>query len=386
MHHRKLLAISFLSIPLSAGNALVPVLSNLAAAFPRQEQWIQLLITVPSLFMMFSSIFTDKLSNYISLKAITIISILIIFVSGISPYWSSYFPYLLFTRVCMGIGLGLLNTVISSLPALYFDENEARDSAVGIQSAFVCAGGILFHLFSGIAAKYNWKYVFLIQLLNLIPLIAAMFFMPHTEIKKVPSSNYPRRSIYVKSALPIAVISFITIILTCTYPLNLSLFVEKSGLGNSQFTGLITSVNSAIGFFIGLIFGKVYAKMKEKTLPLGLTITALSMLAIRFSMNQTVLFAASICFGIGTSFISPTLYSILYHKVKPEEIVSSVALLGISVNVSQFLSPFFINPIAKAITPTQVEGTRILVSSMLLLILTLIIALKYRKNKGVHNE
>lgn len=385
-HNRKLLTISFLSIPLSAGIALVPVLSNIAAAFPNQERWMQLLITVPSLFMMFSSLLTDTLSEKTSLKTITIISIIIILFSGISPYWINNFAYLLCTRAFMGIGLGLLNTSIASLPALYFLDNQERDGAVGVQAAFVCAGGILFNLLSGIIAKYNWKFVFLVQLLNIIPLVVAIILMPKTEKEKIKTPIPCKNNIFIRSAIPVAIISFISIVLTCTYPLNLSLFVEKSGLGNSQFVGIIASINSAIGFFVGLIFGKVYSKIKERTLTLGLMITAIAMILVRFSPNQVALLMGSICFGIGTSFISPALYSMLYSRVRQEEIVSSVALLGIASNVSQFVSPFFINPIAKVVDGNNIEGTRILVASIFIVVLILIITIQNRRNvKEINN-
>ncbi len=164
----KILAISLLSISLSAGVALVPVLSDIAAAFPNRKEFVQYLITLPSLFMMFSSLLTNNLSKKISLKLIAVISIFIITFAGISPYWINSFGYLLYTRCMMGIGLGLLNTVVMSLPALYFNDSNTRDSAVGIQSAFVCVGGILFNILSGTVAIYGWKYIFLVQLLNII--------------------------------------------------------------------------------------------------------------------------------------------------------------------------------------------------------------------------
>lgn len=384
--NRRFLTISFLSIPLSAGIALVPVLSDIASAFPNQGRWIQLLITVPSLFLMFSSLLTDRLSAKLSLRTISIISVIIILLSGISPFWIGSFAYLLFTRACMGIGMGLLNTVIASLPALYFSGDRERDSAAGIQSAFVCAGGILFNYLSGYAAKYNWRYVFLVQLLNLIPMAAAVMIMPKINKKGGGADTSKKKRIWIKEAIPVAAISFLSIVLSCTYPLNLSLFIEKNGLGNSQFAGFMASVNSAIGFAFGLIFGRIYSKTKERTLDLGLAVTAAALLTVRFSPNQPVLMMGSICFGIGTSMISPTLYSMLYKRVKGEAIVSSVALLGIAGNVSQFLSPFFINPIAKAVNDSNVEGSRILVAGILMIALTLFVILQSRYRGEIVGE
>ncbi len=378
---RNIVTISLLSIPLSAGVALVPVLSNIAAAFPNQKESMQLLLTMPSLFMMFSSLLTNTFAQKSSLKLIVIISISMIAFAGLSPYWIIGFTYLLFSRGLMGIGLGLLHTAIVSLPALYFNDSQTRDHAVGIQSAFVCAGAILFHLLSGILAKYNWRYVFLVQFLNVIPLLAAIFLMPKTANDRKTESKHQR--IFVKHAIPIVGITFIGIVLTCTYPLNLSLFVEKQGLGDSQFVGLLTSINSAIGFFIGLIFGKVYAKVREYTLSLGFILSAVALLIVAFLPNPAMLLLGSICFGIGTSFISPSLYSILYKRVKPEEVVSSVAMLAIAGNVSQFISPFVINPIAKIIDGTSAEGTRFVVAGAAIFLLAIFLYWQNHKKAGI---
>ncbi len=377
----KIVTICFLSIPLSAGIALVPVLSDIATAFPAQKSWIQLLITIPALFMMFSSLLTDKLARKSSLKTITIASIIIILFSGISPYWIHNFTYLICTRAFMGIGLGLLNTVIASLPALYFIDTKERDSAVGIQSAFVCVGGILFNILSGTLAKYDWKLVFLVQLLNVIPLIIAIFVMPNMEYKNAQTDKRKHNQIFVKSAVPIVAIAFVCIILTCTYPLNISLFVETRDLGNSQFVSFLTSINSAIGFVIGLIFGRIYSKIKEKTLSLGLALAAVALLIISFTPNQVILLIGSICFGIGTSFVSPSLYSILYKSVNQEDILLSVALLGIASNVSQFVSPFIINPLAKWIDGSSFETTRLVVAAILIIVLILVLQLPNKKKQ-----
>lgn len=375
--NKKILIISFLSIPLSAGYALVPVLSDIAAVFPGQKGWVQLLITIPAFMMMFSSLLTDQLIKWTSLKTIIIASITIILGAGVSPYWVNNFSYLLGTRVFMGIGVGLLSTVIVSLPVLYFSDSRLRERTIGIQSAFVSAGGVLFNILSGTLAKYNWKYVFLVQLVNVLPLLVAIVFMPKTEYENTKLDVRGKTDIFVRSAIPIAILSFGCILLTCTYPLNLSLFVANAGLGDSQLVGVLTSINSAIGFLIGLFFGKVYSKMKEKTLLLGVILAAFSLLMVRFSPSQGLLLLGSAGFGIGSSFISPALYSMLYQRVQQEEIVLSVALLGIASNVSQFFSPLLINPIASVIGGSNnIEGTRITVAGIMLMMLAFVITIR----------
>lgn len=381
---RKIISISLLSLSLSAGVALVPVLAQLAQVFPQYIQWIQMLITLPSLFMMFSSLLTDKLVKLTSVKRTVLVSLAIILFSGISPYWISGFVYLMFTRMLMGVGLGFLNTAISSLPAIYFEDTAQRDSALGVQSAFSSAGGVVFSVLSGFLAKYNWKYVFLIQLINLIPIASVICIMPDCNMHQIPPENEKNKNVFVKSAFPIVVFAFTCIILTCTYPLNLSLFVEASSLGDSAFVSLLTATNSAIGFFIGMFFGRVYKKLQNNTLVMGLLFAGAAMLIVSFAPSGAVLFAGSICFGVGTSFISPSLYSALYSKVPAGEIISAVALLGIAANVSQFVSPFIINPIAAFIDGAGQERTRLILAGILILCLALFAKIK-NENKGEQN-
>lgn len=378
---QKTLIIGLLSIPLSAGVALVPVLSNIGAAFPGREGWLQLLITLPALFMMFSSLFTNRLVKKISVKALTVISLAIILFAGISPYWLHSFNYLLFSRGLMGIGLGFLSTLIASLPPLYFDQEKQRDQATGIQAAFASAGGILFNLLSGFLAAYNWKYVFLVQLITLVPLMAAALFMPHVNPKADKGNEpYGLKGLQVKSALPVIGLAFFCILLSCSYPLNLSLFVEKNHLGSSQFVSLLTSLNAAIGFFIGLVFAGVYARLKSKTLPLAMGLVALTLFAISLAPTKGLLLLSSVLFGIGTSFVSPSLYAWLYQRVKAEEVVWAVALLGIASNVSQFVSPFVINPLAKLVDGHSLEKTRLMVAAILMVFLLVILVVQNKKS------
>lgn len=375
--NKKIVTIALLSLSLSAGAALVPVLSDIAGAFPGREGWMQLLITLPALFMMFSSLFTDFLSQKSSMKAVTVASLVIILFAGVSPYFIHPFFYLLFSRALMGVGLGLLNTCAASLPALYFSDQPAMDKATGIQAAFVSAGVILFSLFSGTVAQHHWKDVFLIQLINILPLTVALFVMP--DVNKTKESTSSFKGLWVKNAIPVVALCFITIIFTCTYPLNLSLFVQKSNLGTSRFVSLLTSINAGIGFFIGLVFGRVYSKAKEKTLIFALCAAAVALAIISLSQNQLLLLLGSILFGIGTSFISPCFYVILYKSVKPQEIVPAVALLGIGANVSQFVSPFVVNPVSKFIDGNSMEQTRLLLAAAVIFVLAAFAAFTKKK-------
>lgn len=342
---RALLTICILSIPLSASAALVPALASIGRAFPDWQRWLQYLITIPPLAMMVSSLLTNPLLGRFSTKNLTTFSVTLITFSGLTPFFVESFLYLLITRVLMGLGLGILNTIVSSFPATYFESGKERDMATGLQAAFISVGAMFFSLFSGWLATKSWQSVFLVQLINIIPLFIVMFLMPESS-KTVVEKKTSKKQIFVKEALPIALLSFICIVITCTYPLNLSLFTENNGLGNSNFVGMLASLNSVIGFLMGLVFSKMIILFKRFTLPLGLIIAGTGFFLVSIASSGMALLAGSMLFGIGTSVISPALFARLYEKVPSHLVIPAVGMLSVGSNLSQFVSPFVINPIA----------------------------------------
>jgi MFS family permease len=133
---------------------------------------------------------------------------------------------------------------------------------------------------------------------------------------------------------------------------------------------------------VGLAFGRILLKTKGMALPLALLLSAAALFIIRFSPNQHVLLVGSVCFGIGTSLITPALYSMLYKKVGRDDIVASVALLGVAGNVSQFVSPLLINPISALVNRNgSIEGTRLLLAAFLVIALLIVLTILYHKGK-----
>lgn len=370
--------IAALSISLASSAAIIPALSSMANAFPRWETWIQLLATIPSLMMMVSSLLVNRMLDITSEKKLTTTSLIVLLFSGIFPYFTNQFILILLSRAFMGLALGVINTVSSSLPANEFPEGSQRTTATGIQSAFSSLGSIIFSMLSGWAAIYSWKNVFLVQIINLFPLLIVCFFMLSTQRNSsIESLNFPSKvktnQYFTKKALPIMILSFFCIILTCTYPLNLSLYIEKMGFGSTALAGTLTSVNALIGFIIGLLFSKISYFLKKRTLIVALFISGLSMFVIAFASSIPFLFTGSMLFGIGTSMIYPTLLMQLYHDIPANQIVIAVGMFSVGTNISQFISPFIINPIANTLGDSEAQRLVVAAAGIMILCVFLII-------------
>ena len=265
------------------------------------------------------------------------------------------------------------------MPANEYPEGAKRSMVTGLQSAFSSFGGILFSVLSGWAATTSWKNVFLVQLVNVIPLFFVYTLMASDNcIQRAPIATEQTKRYFTKEALLITILSFFCIALTCTYPLNLSLYINAGDFGTTKLAGVLTSVNAFIGFFIGLSFSKVLQVLKEYTLAVGLAIAGAAMFIIGFASATAVFIVGSVLFGIGTSLVYPAFLTRLYKEVPQQHLIIGVSMFTVGSNLSQFFSPFIINPIASLFGGS--ESSRILVAAAgLVFVAALIMASTWRK-------
>lgn len=385
---KKNLVIVALASSLSASAAIMPVLSSIAKAFPDWANWVQFLITIPTLMIMVASLLVNPLLKRFSDKSITVTGLILIIFSGVYPYFSKSFPLLILSRVIMGFGLGLVTTISSSLAAGYFPVGKDRDRATGLQAAFSSFGGVVFSYLSGWVASIYWEGIFLVQLLNLVPLVFVLLFMKSNEsFKEEDSTNKestPNGQFFVKEAVLLTVLAFICVTITVTLPLNLSLFIDSKAIGDTRLAGTIASINSFIGFLIGLAFPEINKIFKDKTLPLSLFLVGVSFLIMSKSTASAVFLMASTIFGIATSIIYPSFLTTIYREVPENKIVASIGMYTVATNISQFVSPFIINNIARIFSPT-IEARFILAAVLIFLLAGFILVYYSKKNKSLTN-
>lgn len=348
--------IAILATTMASGAALIPVLSSISNAFPAYAHLVHLLVTIPPLMVMVSSMSVNPLLKVLTGKNITILGLCLILFSGVYPYFSSSFILLLISRVIMGLGLGLITTISSSLPARYFPAGQDRDIATGLQSAFSSLGSVLFSLLSGCIANYFWKGVFLVQLLNMVPLIIIMLYMRPNfsddldlELSLEGESNI--RPVFIKSAFPITFLAFVYITISATFPLNLSMFVELNEIGTTSLTGFVAGLNALLGFIIGILFYTISRSLREFTLPASLFMVSLSFLIVSSATSPFMFIVGSSLFGVGTSLVYPAFLTAIYSQVPDIDVIPAISMYTIAANIAQFLSPFIINNAARWVGP-----------------------------------
>ncbi|MBN2381572.1 MFS transporter [bacterium] len=223
----RLLAASILSISLltiMASAAVSPALAKISQAFPGTDfTTIKLVLTIPSLLIIPFSLLSGWLVARFKKKHILMTGLIIYFLGGIGGGLAGSIPQLLVIRGLLGVGIGLVMPLSTTLIADFF-QGEARTKMMGLSGSITNLGGVFFLLVSGWLACFSWRYSFGVYALSLVTLIMVGFWLP--EPPQYKSSGHKAlalsRGIYL-----CAILGMLMMICFYAVPTNLALFIES---------------------------------------------------------------------------------------------------------------------------------------------------------------
>jgi len=153
------LAIGSLTFGVSAAT---PALAGIAKAFPEMSpQSIQMVVTLPSLLLMPSTLVCGALSRKIGKKKLVIIGMLLFGIGGITPAFYGGIIFILILRAVFGVGVGFLLPLSQALVVDYFEGHD-REVFMGYSASNASIFGIIFTLLGGFLCDIYWRYTFLL--------------------------------------------------------------------------------------------------------------------------------------------------------------------------------------------------------------------------------
>lgn len=345
-----MLKISILSISLATvtgGAAVAPALGLIAKHFSNDsELLIKLIITLPSLFIIFSSLIFAKLANYLSVKQLAFIGFTLFIIGGVAPFFLDDIIQVLVCRAILGLGTGFLMPLSVSLLGFLFKKEE-QGKLMGLSAMCNQLGAVITVSFSGFLASISWQYSFLIYLFALVLFVLNMIFLPNIKIaekkKKLDLRN-------IKNLSGIYINLFFMQVLFFNFTNNFSIIYQKEQIISASFIGVIMGFNGLFGAIASMNLHKVVKKIRTKIKILGAFIYILAFLlfAIRFSEHIEIVginlmliigIIAAILNGLAVGFSLPFLFSQISTRSKKQNLATNMALASIATFSGQFSSP-----------------------------------------------
>ncbi|WP_267525400.1 MFS transporter [Campylobacter sp. MG1] len=345
-----MLKISILSISLATvtgGAAVAPALGLIAKHFSNDsELLIKLIITLPSLFIIFSSLIFAKLANYLSVKQLAFIGFILFIVGGVAPFFLDDIIQVLVFRAILGLGTGFLMPLSVSLLGFLFKKEE-QGKLMGLSAMCNQLGAVITVSFSGFLASISWQYSFLIYLFALVLFVLNMIFLPNIKIaekkKKLDLRN-------IKNLSGIYINLFLVQVLFFNFTNNFSIIYQKEQIISASFIGVIMGLNGLFGAIASMKLANLIKKIKTKIKIIGTFIYILAFLLFSIRLNSVIeIFGINLMLilgilgailnGIAMGLTLPFFFSQISTRSKKQNLATNMAVASIAVFSGQFSSP-----------------------------------------------
>ena len=360
-----------ISILLMSHLAISPVIPNLYTLYHGSNPNIGLasvesLATIPAMMITIFVLLSNGVIKFIGKKNTVLLGLLSIFVFGIVPAFTTNFKLVLISRLFLGAGIGLFNSLSISMISDFFDEDQ-RGTMIGLRTAFLNIGKALTTFISGYLLIYGIQYTFLVYALALPIFIIFLLFVPNTE-------NVNNKKVSIKFHKEIILLALLTFLVGISYmgaTIKIpTLLAEKYHYQPDVARNLLT-ILALSGILSGVIFGILVKRFKNLTLPIMLSFMTVGSILFALTNNIVIFYVAAIFIGI--SFVGTMSFNFFYvsNKLENKFINFATSVILVGGNIGVILTPVVLTKIPEALH-LEKYTTPFLITTVLMLVSTLV--------------
>ena len=360
-----------ISILLMSHLAISPVIPNLYNFYHTNNPNIGLasvesLATIPAMMITIFVLLSNGVIKLIGKKNTVLLGLILIFIFGIVPTFTTNFKVVLISRLLLGAGIGLFNSLSISMISDFFDE-EHRGTMIGLRTAFLNIGKALTTFISGYLLIYGIQYTFLVYALALPIFIIFLLFVPNAE-------NVNNKKVSIKFHKETILLTLLTFLVGISYmgaTIKIpTLLAEKYHYQPDVARNLLT-ILALSGILSGVIFGILVKRFKNLTLPIMLSFMTVGSILFTLTNNIVIFYVAAIFIGI--SFVGTMSFNFFYISKELENkfinFATSVILVG--GNIGVILTPVVLTKIPEALN-LEKYTTPFFITTALMLVSTLV--------------
>ena len=359
-----------ISILLMSHLAISPVIPNLYKFYHESNPNIGLasvesLATIPAMMITIFVLLSNGVIKFIGKKNTVLLGLLLIFIFGIVPAFTTNFKVVLISRLFLGAGIGLFNSLSISMISDFFDENH-RGTMIGLRTAFLNIGKALTTFISGYLLIYGIQYTFLVYALALPIFVIFLLFVPNAE-------NVNNKKVSIKFHKETIFLTLLTFLVGISYMGSTikipTLLAEKYHYQPDIARNLLT-ILALSGILSGVIFGILVKRFKNLTLPIMLSFMTIGSVLFALTNNIVIFYIAAIFIGI--SFVGTMSFNFFYisNKLENKFINFATSVILVGGNIGVILTPVVLTKIPEALhlekytIPFFITTTLMLISTL----------------------
>ncbi|MCM2455144.1 MFS transporter [Rhizobium sp. CG4] len=337
------------TLTIMAGTTVAPSLPAIEQTFAGTEHVAllsRMVLTLPAIFVAMSAPIAGILADRFGRKKLLIISMVLYGFSGMSGLLADNLFFLLVGRAVLGLAIGGIMTVGTTLAGDYFTGTE-RESYLGLQQAFTQFGGVAFVVTGGILADIHWRVPFAIYAASFLILPAVLAFLSEPAKKTAPSGG-PAKAVVSANwsqVLLLALSTYLINVLFYTVPSQLPFFLRHLEINSASAIGYAIGTFNLAGALVAMSFGLLRSRLAVPgILAGGLALMATGFLMLAQASGMVSALVALCVLGTGLGVVMPSIMS-LTIKIAPPALRGRIAgLVTASMFLGHFTSPLASQP------------------------------------------
>lgn len=343
-----LFAISLINGGISSVNAVIQIISDTLHVSLSLARMVS---TLPSIVVMLVTIIAGSLvEKKLTYRTVVFTGIILFIIGGIAPCFVNNIWILLALRALFGIGLGCFG-ILNSLYLRTF-EKGLSERMVSYGWAVLSVGSIFMKLTAGALGDIDWHYSFLPYGLGFVTLFIFLLRFKEPDYPAVQDTEKAAESRSKKEKKTVRwtpkLIFYVVLQVSAAlliYPVltGMSTFLAYKKMGSSTLTGILGSIFTVAGIFVGSIAADVSNRLKRFMFPVSYCfMAAAGMASILLAKGSFGICAGCFLCGVANYAILPTVSAYENYEADSESIPVVTSLTWALNNAGLFVSSYVI--------------------------------------------
>lgn len=330
---------------------------------------VQLLQTLPYLFLMVGSLSVGWWTTKASKKKIVLLGLLIIGFCGILPFFSESFVLLLVSRLIIGFGFGIVSPLNTAIIAEMFEEKD-RAGYMGLHVVGMGVGTMAGNLIGGMLSGFGYRYFYLVYLVAFLSWFFVQFLLLETPPAQTGKSGTGKLNsiVYVLSAA-----SFFHTLFINAYSTNVGIYILQNITKDTTVTGLATAVNAVFALLVGASFAWISGLLKTYTVPISVLSAAAGYGVMLLIPGMAGVYMGSALCGISLSCFMAGCSTLISISVQPEAVAKASGVFSVIGGIGGLIAPVFMGNTAAAILGENSPASQFTIACAGMLVLGIIL-------------
>lgn len=338
MDKKKIAILSVSALNIMTNASIAPVLVYLNQAFPDVTITnIRLMLTLPALVIIFSSLLTGVLANRIPKRTLLFSGLALYLIGGIGAGFCKQFSFILAFRIILGLGAGVTNTFSTALISNFYD-GEERVKLIGNSTVVSHAVAVISPLLTGYLASISWRYAFSIYGIAFLVLLITFFWLPEAPAAAAQQSSF--KPSLNRMGTVIAVNAGLLMLTFYIFPTGIAHLINARHIGESKAAGFAASISTLASTLINLFFAKIMRFFKRFVWVFSIALLVIGFGLMAFTTTAFSTYLGVFISGCGMGILFPGIMLRATQYSSPENTARTISMIVAGSNLGQFISPF----------------------------------------------